>query len=327
MEQQFELGFNVKGLNMNALRLFLFLAIAMPVVSYADEESGESSEIVEICIQAQEPVVCLKSYGFVCHQSRRYDMSLEAYGLGCNLALADGRYHFVQVLYDDGGWAVENQHTYLPEQDEIRTEAEDTGLALSNYVHEEMKNHSILLSRSGTVVGSGHLNGPSEIEIGTRRQGEQIGLRAVCGAALGDQPNEMASMGIEALCEDTLLRSIVMYSQPQAPGPYRAAGAAEIDWSSKTATLASSDTALIIEGNYTFPQKHRPCRFINDCCATESHIYLDSCRVPTESELEAVKICLARDLQSLTEEYFACMREADVKIGCDEQADGSRICY
>ena len=241
-------------LNMNALRLFLFLATAMPVGSHAEEEAGEHSEIVEICIKAQEPGVCLKSYGFVCHESRRYNRSLEAYGLGCNLALADGRYHFVQVLYDEGGWAVENQHTYLPEQDEVRTEAEDPSLALSNYVREEMKNHSMQFGSSGTGGGPGHLNGPVEIEIGTRRQGEQIGLRAVCGTILDDQPNEMASMGIETICEEKLLRTIKKLSQPQAEGPYRAAGAAEITWSSMLAVChianpTAQTTACPFHGN------------------------------------------------------------------------------
>lgn len=251
----------MSGLIVNALRLFLFLAMVMPVGSHAEEEKDEHSEIVEICIQAKEPGVCLKSYGYVCRQSRRFKRSLEAYDLRCNLALPGGRYHFVQALYDDGGWAVEYQHTYLPylpEQDEVRTEAEDAGLALSNYVREEMKNHSIQSGGSGTRGAPGGLNGPFAIEIGTRRQGEQIGLRAVCGAILDDQPNEMTSMEIEALCEENLLRSIKILSQPQAAGPYRAAGAAEITWSSKTTTVASSDTALIVEGHYRIPKEHRP---------------------------------------------------------------------
>lgn len=309
---------------MNALRLFLFLAIVMPVVSHSKEEAGEHSAIGELCIQAQEPGVCLKSYGFVCHQSRRYNRSLEAYGLGCNLALPNGRYHFVQILYDGGGWSVENQHTYVPEQVEFRTEAEDSALALSNYVREEMKNH---LMQSSSTGNSEYFSGPLEIEIGTRRQGEQIGLRAVCGAVIDGRPSETISMWIKAVCEENVLRSIKMLSQPQAEGPYRAAGAAEIDWSSKTTTLASTETALIVEGLYKFPKKHRPCRYINDCCGGDGHVYLDSCRIPTESELKVIKSCLAQGQQPHTDEYLGCLREADVKVGCDEQADGSRICF
>jgi len=311
---------------MHALRLFLFLAIAMPLVSYSEEKAGEHSQIGELCIQAQDPGGCLKSYGFVCHQSRRYDRSLEAYGLGCNLALWDGRSHFVQILYDDGGWTVENQHTYVPEQVEFRTEAEDSALALSNYVREEMKNHSMQSSSSSTG-NSEYFSGPLDIEIGTRRQGEQIALRAMCGVVIDGQPSESVLMRMKAECEENVLRSITMLSQPQAVGPFRAAGAAEIEWSSKTTTLASSDIALIVEGHYRFPKKHRPCRWMNDCCAGDGNAYLDSCRIPTESELEVVESCLAKGLYSHSDEYYDCLREAGVKTGCDEQADGSRICY
>jgi len=55
--------------------------------------------------------------------------------------------------------------------------------------------------------------------------------------------------------------------------------------------------------------------------------YLGSCRILTENELQAIKSCLAEGLPSRSEEYAACLREAGVKVGCDEQADGSRICY
>ena len=173
-------GDRMSGLNMNALRLFLFLAMVMPVGSHAEEEKDEHSEIVEICIQAKEPGVCLKSYGYVCRQSRRFERSLEAYDLRCKLALPGGRYHYVQALYDDGGWAVENQHTYLPylpEQDEVRTEAEDAGLALSNYVRDEMKSYR------GQSGHSGSYREPDkqvEIQTGTRKEDKYRVIRALC---------------------------------------------------------------------------------------------------------------------------------------------------
>ena len=317
-------GDRMSELNMNALRLFLFLAMTMPVGLHAQEEAGEQSEIVETCIQAQEPGVCLKSYGYVCHQRRSFSRSLEAYRLSCNLALPGGRYHFVQALYDDGGWTVENQHTYLPEQDEIRTEAEDSGLALSAYVSEQMKNYSVHSSMTGS---SEYIDGRLDIITGTRRQGEQIAVRAVCGVVLDGQLSETVSMRTRAECEKYMLRTIMKVSQPQSASPYRAAGADEVEWNSKTAVLVSSDIAFIVDGRYTFTQEHTPCLWISGCCSTDGSIYLDSCRVPTEAELQAVKSCLSQGLQPRSEDFFACMREANVKIGCDEQADGSRVCY
>jgi len=46
-----------------------------------------------------------------------------------------------------------------------------------------------------------------------------------------------------------------------------------------------------------------------------------------EVELQAVKSCLAQKLRLHSLGYFDCLRDADVKVDCDEQADGSRICY
>ncbi len=311
---------------MHAHRLFLFLAIAMPLVSHSEEEAGEHSQIGGLCVQAREPGMCLKSYGFVCHQSRSYDRSLEAYVLGCNLALQDGRYHFVQLLYDDGGWTVENQHTYVPEQDELRTEAEDSALALSNYVREEMKDYSTHSSVSGSGIFE-HFNGAFVMETGARRDGEQLVVRAVCGVIVDGQPDNTAPERTRARCEKWILRAIRMLSQPQGTSPYRVAGAAEVEWKSKTATLASGDTAFVMEGHHTFTPNHTPCLWISDCCSSDGKVYLDSCRSPTEVELEAVKSCLAQEKQPRTEEYLGCLRKAEVKVGCDEQADGSRICY
>ncbi len=59
----------------------------------------------------------------------------------------------------------------------------------------------------------------------------------------------------------------------------------------------------------------------------EGAIYLDSCRVPTDSELQTIDACLAEGRHRGSEEFFGCLRAAGVKIGCEEQADGARICY
>ncbi len=314
----------MSGLNMNALRLFLFLAMVMPVGSYAEEEAGEHSEIVETCIQAQEPGVCFKSYGYVCHQRRSYSRSLEAYRLSCNLALPGGRYHYVQALYDDGGWAVENQHTYLPEPDEVRTEAEDSGLALSAYVSEQMKSYR---GQSGQSGSHREPDKHVEIQTGTRKEDKYRVIRALCAMTFDSYPDQAALSNFNSECETQLLRTIRMISQPEEAGPFRAAGPSEIEWQSRTVVLASADNAVVFDGRYVFESDQTPCLWISDCCSTDGYMYLDSCRVPTEAELQSVKSCLSQGLQPRSEDFFACMREANVKIGCDEQADGSRICY
>jgi len=302
--------------------------MVMPVGSHAEEEKDEHSEIVEICIQAKEPGVCLKSYGYVCRQSRRFERSLEAYDLRCKLALPGGRYHFVQALHDDGGWAVENQDTYLPylpEQDDFRTEAEDAGLALSNYVRDEMKSYR---GGSGYSGSYGEPVKHVKIQTGTRKEDKYRVIRALCAMTFDSYPDQAALSNFNSDCETQLLRTIRMVSQPEEAGPFRAAGPSEIEWqSSRTVVLASADNAVVFDGRYVFESDQTPCQWISDCCSSDGFMYLDSCRVPTEAELQSVKSCLSQGLRPRSEDFFACMREANVKIGCDEQADGSRICY
>ena len=266
----------------------------------------------------------MESYGFKCHGSRMPSRSFDAYVLACNLDLSNGRYHFVQMLYDKGGWNIEHQETYASEPEEDPDAAEDSQLALTVYIHEEMRNYS---THGGGSVPSEYGAAPLRFEMGTRKHGEHMVLRAVCGVVTDGLPNEKVSMGTKSGCEKWLLGTIMRLSQPQAAGPYRAAGATEIEWKSKTVTLVSSDLALIFEGRYTFASKHAPCRLMSGCCSDDGPIYLDSCRVPTEVELQVIESCLAKELRLHSEEYFDCLRDADVKVGCDEQADGSRICY
>lgn len=309
---------------MNVPKLFFLLTFAVPGLSGSETQADHYSALAKTCTSAQEPGACMESYGFKCHRSRLPSRSLEAYVLGCNLELSDGRYHFVQMLYDNGGWNIERQETYAPEPAEDDDFAEDSGSALSTYVRAEMRNYTMY---SGGSVPSDYVAGPLRFETGTRKHGEHIILRAVCGVVLDGPLDEDVSMGTKSECEKRLLRAVKTLSQPQATGPYRAAGAAEFEWTSKTVTLVSGDLALVSEGRYTFAPKHTPCRWISDCCSGDGPIYLESCRIPTEVELQAVKSCLAQELRLQSEVYFDCLRDADVRVGCNEQADGSRTCY
>lgn len=313
---------------MNLRRLFLLLVLVTPGLSQSEQATEQASEIAsefaDICVKAENPGTCMTSYGFKCHQSRRHDVSLEAEFLGCNMPLADGRYQFVQMLYDDGGWAVENQHTYQPEIEEYRAPEEDAGLALSAYVRTEMKNYSTDIGGSGSTE---NLSSAFRLEIGTQRRGELIVVRAVCGAVIDTQHDERISAGTKADCEKNMLRTIRKLSQPQTAGAYSAAGAGDVEWTNKTVTLVSGNQAFVVDGHYRFAKLHKPCLWISECCSSDGMIYLDSCRAPTDSELLAVSSCLARGLQGRTDEFAGCLSEADVEVGCEDQPDGSRICY
>ena len=313
-----------RGQTMKYAGYLLLLALGVPDLSHSQDDVDQYSAIGETCIRFQDPDVCMESYGFQCHRGRRRETSLEAYYLACQMPLPDGRNQYVQILYDGAGWSIENQHKYVPEQDEVRSPAEDSGLALSAYLSEEMKNYSI--HSSGTDQPE-YFDNRFYFKIGARKSGEKRVMRAVCGVVVDGPVHETVSLGAKAGCEKRFLRRIRMVSQSTATSPYRAAGAAEIEWKSKTAVIVSGDSALVVEGYYTFAEKHKSCRLINDCCSLDGSAYLDSCRVVTEIEMQTIMSCLAAGLKLGTEEYFDCLRKADVKVGCEEHADGSRICY
>jgi hypothetical protein len=239
------------------------------------------------------------------------------------VGLSDGRLHFVQILYDDGGWAIEFQKTYMPEPVVADNVEEDPDSILAAYVREEMTNYN--MHSSG--LRPEYLNEPIHAETGTRRSGEQLIMRTVCGVIVGADPDETFLMGVKYECTQNLLRAIMKLSQSQSDSPYRAAGTSEIEWQSATVTLASNDFAFIADGRYVFPQDHKSCRRMSNCCSEDGSLFLDSCREPTEPELDAIKSCLGRGLRGRSAEYFECLRAHDVKVGCEEQADGSRICY
>jgi len=292
------------------------------LVFFASVAAGTSHS--EPNSQTEEPGACMEGYGFRCEWVGLPSRSVGAYALGCNARLSDGRLHFVQILHADGGWNVEVEETYLPDRGTEEQTAEDPRSILSAYVSEAMGDYQ--MHSSGDDI-SGVLSEPLYIETGTRRQGGQIDVRAVCGVLLGDESNDAVPVMARSACERRMLRTIKLLSQPKDASPYRAAGAGEIEWEDKTVTLVSGDIVLVVEGRYTFPKNHRPCRWMSDCCLGHGPAYLDSCRSPTEREMQAVKTCMAEGLRRRSGEFSGCLRDANVKVGCDEQADGSRICY
>ena len=120
------------------LQLIILTAIAIPIVCCGEAGQEQYLEIGELCAKAEVPKACMQSYGFQCHQSRALNKSTKSYRLGCNLALGDGRQHFVQMLHDNGGSNVEVERTYWPEYAETKMPEEDSGLALESYIRHEM---------------------------------------------------------------------------------------------------------------------------------------------------------------------------------------------
>lgn len=99
---------------------------------------------------------------------------------------------------------------------------------------------------------------------------------------VGGDPDGALREALATGCEERLLRTINKLSRPREPGPYRAAGAAEIDWQSRIVTLLTSDVAYVVEGRYTNSQEYTPCLWIDNCCPLNGALYLDSCREPTD---------------------------------------------
>ena len=303
---------------------YLFISLALPCVAYSQDVTGDFSEVAESCISSPDPLACMASYGFSCDAARMPQMSLDAHIVSCSLPLPDGYRQDVQILYEGGGWSIEHQSKYMEEPEEHRSPVDDAGFALSTFIREEMRQESILSS------GSKHearFDGPVHLQIGYQWIGERRTMRGICGVVFGGPDVETSSAELVTACEKDLLQMIRRISQPASVSPYVAAGAKQVNWQSRFVTIASGDGALIVEGRYTFDRNHKSCRLINDCCSTDGSVYLDSCRAPTETELRSVETCLADGLELNSDEYIACLREADIKVGCEENSDDWRLCY
>lgn len=303
----------------------LLVATMVPFVSAAEPAKEQYLEIGVSCAKAHEPLLCMESYGFFCHQSRRPGKSIEAQHLGCNLDLGDGRYHFVQMLYDNGGWNVEVENTYFPDYDEPRWPQEDPSLALSSYIEQKMDQYSMHSSGGGTNARGQ----PTDSFSGTRRIDGRIAVGAACGTTVGLEYDKDVETQLMADCERLLLRTVKGLSQSKPTGPYHVSAPSEFDWDKEVVSLVSGDTALILEGRYEFANAHTPCRWISDCCSTEGAIYLSSCRVPSESELQIIQGCLEKVGMKTprSEKFTDCLRMAKMEIGCEDQSDGSQICH
>lgn len=293
------------------------------VAGHAGAAAEQYLETGARCATAYEPKECMESYGFECHQGRMPHRSTEAQTLGCNLDLGDGRKHFVQMLYDDGGWNVETEHTYRPEYADDTTAKQGLEFALVSYLRDAMKGYSTHSSGAGTDES----NLPAHFETGERRADGRINVRAACGRAVDLPLRENVSESFKSYCRDKLWRTVKKLSQTEAEGSYRVAAPSEFEWQSRTVALVSGDTAVVWVGDYSFTGSHVPCLWISDCCSIDGQLYLDSCRTPTEGELTIIDRCLGTKRGHRSDEFHRCLREEGMTVGCEEQPDGSQVCY
>ena len=202
--------------------------------------------------------------------------------------------------------------------------AENPELALDVYFYEQFSGFS--------VQGSGSLraeiSNPSvSFMAGGRRGDKGFDMLVLCGVFVDGTPDENLHEPLSTGCEKEFLHTVKKLSQPAEPGPYRAAGPSAIEWQSRTVTLITSEVAYVIEGRYTSSQDYRPCLWIDSCCKINGALYLDSCREPTEAEWKTIDYCQSMGLGCRSDKYMACLREQGLKVGCESQDDGSRICY
>ena len=306
-----------------ALSVALLMATTVPVLWGAEPVNEQHLEIGNTCAKAHEPMLCMESYGFRCHQGRRFGKSIEAQSMGCNLDLGDGRYHFVQMLYDDGAWNVEVENTYFADYDEPRWPEEDPSLALSSYIEQKMDKYSMHSSGGGTNARGQ----PQDFHSGARRNDGRVAVSAACGTIVGLDLDETVSTQLKADCERLLLRTVKGLSQSKPTETYNVAAPSDFEWDREVVRLVSGDIGLILEGRYQFADVHTPCRWISDCCSIDGIFYLNSCRAPSEGELQVIQTCLSKVESIRSKDFEGCLRSAGVRTGCEEQADGSQICF
>ena len=197
-----------------------------------------------------------------------------------------------------------------------------TNKALFDFVTERSREFGFVFS-GGLRAVSGQVHAAFyEGRTGNRRT-----MEAICIIVVNEVIDDASRNELQLACKKRLLDTIAMMSQTDRMSPYRAAGSNELEWRSDYASIASGDLAFVLEGSYLFPIGHYSCRLNNNCCDMEGALYLNSCRTPTADEQKAINICAAECSCVRSEEYMNCLRDQGVTVGCEDQDDGSRLCY
>lgn len=305
------------SLQLNRILILVLLTCRSVCADYPDD-------ISDLCVQADAPKTCMESYGYRCHRGETPGKSLGAYFIGCNLTMTEGQNHFVQMLNTGGEWSLEVQRVSKPETTTMADLMEDPGYVLSQHILSAMSGYNVTGNGSASAQ---NLTSLVDFATGARKDGDVVTVRSLCGVYVDHVGDQDATQAVRAACEKELLYAIRIRGQLSAESPYRAGGAKDISWNTTSVTLLGDKLVLIVDGRYQHKPPSRPCRWVTGCCPREGALYLDSCRAPTESELEVIESCLSQDLVFRSDAYFECLRENDVRIGCEDQKDGSRRCY
>ena len=310
----------------NSVLAGLVLLLAMPVSRAEEPGKSQYQEVGESCAATQDPLVCMESYGFRCEQSWNPEASLGGQHLACNVDLGGGRKHFVQMVFDGAEWRFDSQHSYDYKPRTPRMPQEKASDALAQHFRQSMARYQSHTRGTGSD-GERYYKTFSD----THRVDGRVEVIAACGMT-GGPVNEGSNENSDAAtlvtkCEQHLLDTVISLGQSKPGEVYRIAALSDTAWEKNIVTLLSGDTALIVEGRYQFEKPHTPCREISDCCPRDGSYYLNSCRTPTEQELHVIEACLATEDRVASEEFTTCLRSGGVKVGCELQPDGSRICY
>ena len=303
-----------------ALTIALYLSVAHSVV--AQEGSGAFEDAARACVQTEDPEACLTTYGFDCHGSPASQTAVDAYRIGCNAPTGDGRLHFVQMLEHGGEWTIEASHSYDIDYGYDDEPGDDPNSMLAAYVQERMADHHT--QSSGTADGSAGL---IDFVTGVRREDGVLILRGVCGSVIRAGHTDRHSADLLEECERWMLRSMRMLGPTPDHEPFRIASVQDISWESAPVSVSANVDAYIVEGRLALPAGHRPCRYVSGCCSQKGTMYLQNCREPNETELVAISACLEDRVPIRTPEFEACLRDQDIRVGCELQPDGSSICY
>ena len=201
-------------------------------------------------------------------------------------------------------------------------EATSTDLAVHQYFITIRDQHSGL-SSGAQRAGDYHLR----FNIDAHRQASGTTINALCAVTIDGEIAPTSRTLVLKGCKMRLLRSIANISQTSRSSPYRAAGENELRWTTHYATIATGELIFVMDGTYVLPPSVRPCRFISDCCDLDGVLQLGSCRTPTAEERSAIEHCQEQGHGCRSDEYFECLRQQDLKVGCYDQPDGSRLCY
>ncbi len=210
------------------------------------------------------------------------------------------------------------QHVDVPEDNE----ATSTDLAVHQYFMTIRSQHGTLSGGTRSVAGYRF-----RYDIDAHRQASGTTLNALCAVTIdGDISSTSRTLVLEE-CKKWFLHAIANTSQTSRDSPYRAAGENELQWTTHYASIATGELIFVVDGTYILPPSVRSCRSISSCCDPDGALQLGSCRTPTAEERPAIKHCQEQGHRCLSEEYFECLRQQGLKVGCYDQPDGSRLCY